>query len=86
LNKKYSFCYLCSHACILSDGCPYDAAKLHGGRCGCGVSEDDDDLDGTPNCLDACPKDPLKTTPMTCGCGSSEVDTDGDGVPDCIGM
>ena len=71
------------HESIL-DGCPYDPTKIHGGKCGCGVSEVDEDQDGTPDCIDACPKDPEKTSPLTCGCGVPEVDTDRDGTPDCI--
>ncbi|WP_223550698.1 T9SS type A sorting domain-containing protein, partial [Aestuariivivens sp. NBU2969] len=47
-----------------------------------GVSNDDDS-DGTPNCLDGCPDDPNKTDPGVCGCGTAETDTDSDGVLDC---
>ncbi|MBN2530644.1 MAG: hypothetical protein JXR76_29930 [Deltaproteobacteria bacterium] len=37
------------------DDCPDDSEKLSPGRCGCGISDNDEDNDGTPDCIDACP-------------------------------
>ena len=68
---------------IAIDRCPDDPDKIDAGICGCGVSDEDLDQDGTPDCNDECPDDPDKIDPGLCGCGTSDVDTDGDGVPDC---
>jgi subtilisin-like proprotein convertase family protein len=65
------------------DLCPMDPNKTAPGLCGCGVSDVDTDMDGTPDCNDLCPLDPLKIAPGLCGCGVSDVDTDMDGTPDC---
>ncbi|MFC1494575.1 fibronectin type III domain-containing protein [Thermodesulfobacteriota bacterium] len=67
----------------VEDNCPNDPNKTEPGICGCGVSDDDSDEDGTSDCLDNCPEDPDKTEPGICGCGASETDSDGDGTLDC---
>lgn len=66
------------------DNCPNDPNKTDPGICGCGVSDDDSDGDGTPDCNDGCPNDAGKTAPGVCGCGIPDVDSDGDGLLDCI--
>lgn len=68
---------------VLSDQCINDSSKLRPGSCGCGVSEEDGDDDGTPACLDACDSDESKTSPGICGCGVPDEDTTGSGVFDC---
>ena len=65
------------------DACPDDPDKDEPGLCGCGVSDDDGDLDGVADCEDACPDDPEKDEPGLCGCGVSDGDSDGDGAPTC---
>ena len=80
------------------DFCLWDQSKTSPGVCGCGVSDTDGDLDGTPDCLDTdsdsdgdgtidasdgCPSDSAKTTPGLCGCGTADIDSDDDGVVDC---
>ncbi len=66
------------------DGCPGDPLKTAPGECGCGVSDDDVDSDGTPDCLDGCPGDPDKVVAGTCGCGTPDSDRDGDKTLDCL--
>lgn len=44
---------------------------------------DDNDGDGTPDCVDDCPGDFNKVEPGACGCGAADVDSDADGVLDC---
>lgn len=61
----------CAEGC--NDLCPNDPEKTAPGECGCGVSDDDSDGDGTPDCHDNCPDDPNKIQPGSCGCGSSEA-------------
>ena len=67
-----------------ADACPEDPDKLDMGICGCGVADEDTDLDGEPDCVDDCPEDADKTAPGACGCGSPDDDTDGDGAADCM--
>jgi hypothetical protein len=59
-------------------------AKLEPGTCGCGFTELDTDLDGTPDCNDECPADDQKTAAGVCGCGFSDVDEDNDGYAACL--
>ncbi len=66
-----------------TDDCPDDPDKTTPGICGCGVSDDDGDSDGFPDCIDKCPDNPEKTEPGECGCSLPEGDLDGDGTPDC---
>ena len=68
---------------VLNDDCPDDPNKTEPGVCGCGIADNDTDLDGTPDCNDNCSSDPNKTEPGVCGCGNSDTDSDGDGTPDC---
>lgn len=65
------------------DLCPDDPDKNAPGTCGCGLSEDDADDDGTADCEDGCPDDADKVDPGVCGCGTPDVDTDGDRILDC---
>ncbi|NBW39639.1 carboxypeptidase regulatory-like domain-containing protein [bacterium] len=65
------------------DQCPNDPEKALPGECGCGISEDDSDQDGIPDCNDGCVNDPGKSSPGECGCGVADKDTDGDGILDC---
>ena len=58
------------------DLCPDDDTKLEPGVCGCGVADDDSDLDGTVDCEDACPLDDLNTC---------QAPAEGEGVPACEG-
>lgn len=44
------------------DGCPLDPLKTEPGACGCGVSDQDTDLDEVADCLDACPANPSRST------------------------
>ncbi len=71
----------------ITDLCP-DDSKTEPGVCGCGVSDDDADSNGVPDCLDAgidfCPEDPEKTLPGVCGCGTSDADGNNNGIPDCL--
>jgi len=71
---------------LAPDDCVDDPLKFTPGFCGCGVVEDinDDDDDGSINCLDECPTDPLKVKLGVCGCNTEDVDTDDDGVMDCV--
>lgn len=68
------------------DECPANPSKTEPGVCGCNVSDDDSDGDGTPDCTDGCPLDADKQSPGACGCGQAEStrDSDGDGAADCI--
>jgi hypothetical protein len=71
----------------LDDNCPDDPNKVEPGTCCCGVSEEDTDQDGTPDCVDDCPRDPLETNTAFCGCGvpgQVDEDSDQDGLADCI--
>jgi len=68
---------------VSNDNCPNDPNKTEPGVCGCGISDTDNDFDGTPDCNDNCPNDPGKTIPGICGCGISDIDSDGDGTPNC---
>ncbi|MCH7704373.1 MAG: exo-alpha-sialidase [Planctomycetes bacterium] len=52
------------------DGCPFDENKTDPGVCGCGVSDEDSDGDGVPDCIDVCPG------------FDDNIDSDGDGIPD----
>jgi len=45
---------------------------------------EDNDGDGTPDCVDDCPGDFNKVEPGACGCGVADVDSDADGVLDCV--
>ncbi len=65
------------------DRCQEDPLKVIPGVCGCGTSDNDQDLDGTPDCLDLCSSDPEKNAPLLCGCGTPDIDLDLDGTPDC---
>ncbi len=65
-----------------SDGLEPDGGVC--GECGCGVSLEDGDGDGTPDCADECAADANKARAGRCGCGVSEQDTDLDGTPDCV--
>ena len=58
------------------DDCPEDDQKTHPGVCGCGISENDTDGDGTPDCFDDCPTDPTKTDNSICDCGIPDIDSD----------
>jgi hypothetical protein len=62
--------------CPDGDCCPDDDAKTDPGVCGCGVVDEDTDLDLTADCLDGCPMDENKTAPGGCGCGVEGVDAD----------
>ena len=59
------------------DHCPRDPEKTTPEVCGCGVSDVDTDLDGTPDCLDACPENDTKLEPGECGCDAPEIDDEG---------
>ncbi|MFO0696953.1 MAG: LamG domain-containing protein [Polyangiales bacterium] len=71
-----------------TDYCPDDLLKTQAGACGCGVSDEDANANGVPDCLDSgidlCPNDPQKTQAGTCGCGMSDADANANGVPDCL--
>lgn len=75
-----SYDYVCEQN---ADLCPADPNKTEPGICGCGVPDDDDDLDLVPNCNDGCPTDMGKVAPGQCGCGTPDTDTDSDGTADC---
>ena len=60
-----------------TDSCPQDPDKQSPGACGCGISDADSDLDGTPDCHDDCPTDPNKTEPGECGCAFCPRQYDG---------
>lgn len=66
-----------------TDECPQDYKKHIPGVCGCGISNDDMDGDGSADCIDTCPNDQNKTEPAMFGCGVSDVDSDSDGTLDC---
>lgn len=66
------------------DACPDDPDKVEPGVCGCGLADDDRDVDGFEDCIDACPDDADKQDAGTCGCGVPDVDTDDDTVLDCL--
>jgi len=76
------------------DLCPDDPLKSEPGACGCGVSDDDSDSDGTPDCVDACPDWAGGVSPGPCGCVYDGLnvcgecgaprDSDDDTVPDCV--
>lgn len=68
---------------LSNDLCPNDPNKIAAGICGCGVSDNDIDGDGTVDCNDACPNDPNKIVAGICGCGITDSDTDADGTVDC---
>jgi len=54
------------------DFCPDDPNKIFRGFCGCGIPEDDSDLDTVPDCNDQCPgEDDL-------------IDENNNGTPDCV--
>jgi hypothetical protein len=56
------------------DQCPRDPAKTKKGICGCGVSEEDSDGDGTPNCIEPyCDEDPANTAVGSCGCVGTDT-------------
>lgn len=55
----------------------FDGSTLPGQR-------NDNDDDGTFDCVESCPNDPNKTAPGQCGCGVPDTDTDGDGIADCV--
>ncbi len=54
------------------DLCPNDPDKIDPGACGCGVTDDDNDQNGIPDCLDA---DDDNGIP-------EDLDMDGNGIPD----
>jgi hypothetical protein len=62
----------------MHDDCPNDPDKVDPGVCGCGISDEDTDNDGTPDCIDNCPYDPNKTEPGVNGCGNTEPPPAGD--------
>jgi choice-of-anchor B domain-containing protein len=66
------------------DECPEDPGKEEAGLCGCGISDDDSDGDGTADCQDGCADDPGKVLAGSCGCGQPDLDTDGDTIFDCV--
>ena len=71
------------------DLCPDDLNKVAPGLCGCGVADEDRDIDGQLDCEqindgDTCPDDPDKTNPGICGCGVPDIDRDQNGIPDCV--
>ena len=65
-----------------NDDCPYDAAKVDPGACGCGVIDVDSDEDGNYDCVDLCPDDSAKSAPGLCGCGIVDSDINNNGVCD----
>lgn len=65
------------------DCCPDDPDKTEPLVCGCGVSDVDEDADGTPDCDDGCAQDPNKIAPGECGCGL--LDEDGPTSASCVG-
>ncbi|MBN1652354.1 MAG: LamG domain-containing protein [Deltaproteobacteria bacterium] len=66
------------------DECPEDPDKTTPGVCGCGVSDTDEDGDGTLDCNDACPQDDNKTEPGLCGCGNEDPSDANANMIDCI--
>ncbi len=72
----------------ITDLCPDDPDKIEPGVCGCGVSDEDENNNGIPDCLDdaidLCPDDEDKTLPGICGCGVSDEDENDNGIPDCL--
>ncbi len=66
-----------------TDNCPNDNSKLEPGLCGCGIEDNDSDLDGLADCADSCPFDNQKTVPGVCGCNVSDFDSDLDGIANC---
>ncbi|MCC6933054.1 MAG: carboxypeptidase regulatory-like domain-containing protein [Deltaproteobacteria bacterium] len=56
-----------------SDKCPYDSTKTDPGVCGCNISDQDTDDDGTHDCNDDCDEDTDKVVPGICGCGRKDV-------------
>eukprot|EP00164_Ancoracysta_twista_P000025 GFYU01000033.1.p1 GENE.GFYU01000033.1~~GFYU01000033.1.p1 ORF type:complete len:980 (-),score=308.31 GFYU01000033.1:121-2841(-) len=67
------------------DNCPNDPNKTEPGTCGCGVADNDTDLDGVLDCNDVCPSDNRHTTDKgVCNeCGADDSDSDNDGTPNC---
>jgi len=53
------------------DFCPNDPNKIFRGFCGCGIPEDDSDLDTVPDCIDQCPGE------------DDRIDENNNGTPDC---
>lgn len=99
LFHRYSFllslavlCAACSHEDSFvvndfDDRCPDDPHKTSPGKCGCGAPDEDNNDNGTIDCLetdDQCPADPQKDTPGICGCGLPDQDTDNNGIIDCL--
>ncbi len=74
----------CDDGVCAEDLCPDDPYKTEPGVCGCGVLDDDSDLDGVENCIDGCPYDTAKIDPGICGCDVSDDDSDDDSVEDCF--
>jgi hypothetical protein len=67
------------------DNCPADPVKLDPGFCGCGVTEQDTDIDLVIDCVDKCPglANPDQADYDDDGIGDAcETDDDNDGVPD----
>ena len=73
--------------CESTDQCPTDPLKTEPGVCGCGVSDDDTDLDTVLDCNDSCPSEPTYTTTYgPCGAGANQcsiADADNDSTLDC---
>ena len=71
------------------DLCPDDPNKVAPGQCGCGVADEDRDMDGRLDCEqindgDLCEDDPYKTNPGICGCGWPDVYTMSPLMPNCL--
>lgn len=66
------------------DLCLDDPAKTWPGICGCGVADNDQDGDSTPDCIDLCPGEPDRRPDDSCGCAAAASDSDGDGTPNCL--
>jgi len=59
-------------ACDSDEACPFDPDKTEPGVCGCGVPDDDSDMDSVADCHDQCPGQ------------DDTIDNDGNGTPDCL--
>ena len=78
--------FSCLQGVCGGDQCPNDPNKIAPGACGCGVVDNEDDLDGDGRlaCEEECDNDPLKASAGQCGCGEADTDTDSDGTADCV--